>query len=139
MRCRQLRYRYTMVVTGRPAAPLDLVMRLRTLQHIAPEHRWQPDADVYETDTAVTLLVDLAGVADDDIDVAVFEDAVVVEGERHLPCEEGGVFHAAAIRQGPFRVEIGLPAAVDPDRAAAHHEGGLLRVVLPKTGGTHGR
>lgn len=135
MRCRQLRYRYTMVVTGRPAAPLDLVMRLRTLEHIASQTRWRPDADVYETAEAVTILVDLAGVADDDIDVSLFEDAVVVEGERRLPCEEGGVFHAAAIRQGPFRVEIGLPAAVDPERAAAHHEGGLLRIVLPRTGG----
>ena len=95
--------------------------------------RWRPDADTYVTATAVEILVDLAGVEDDEIEIQLFEDALVVEGRRRLPlCEEGAVYQAAAIRQGPFRLELALPARVDPGRVEARYDRGLLRITLPK-------
>jgi HSP20 family molecular chaperone IbpA len=45
------------------------------------------------------------------------------------------VYHAAGIRQGPFQVEVVLPAAVDAERIEARYERGLLRVTLPKRAG----
>ena len=42
------------------------------------------------------------------------------------------MYHAARIRQGPFRVELALPAPVDPERVEARYERGLLHVTLPK-------
>ena len=54
--------------------------------------RWRPDADTYETATTVEVVVDLAGVEEDDFEVQLFEDMVVVEGRRHLPsCQAGAV------------------------------------------------
>ena len=95
--------------------------------------RWRPDADTYETATTVEILVDLAGVEEDDLEVQLFEDVLVVEGRRRLPsCHEGAVYHAAGIRQGPFRVEVPLPAPVDAERVEARYERGLLRITLPK-------
>jgi HSP20 family molecular chaperone IbpA len=44
------------------------------------------------------------------------------------------VYHAAGIRQGPFRVELPLPAAVDADGVSATYDRGLLRITLPKRG-----
>ncbi len=116
MRYRRLSYRYTMVVQLRPPWPFGDMWqsdRLRLLVHA----RWRPDADTYETASTVEIVVDLAGVDEDDIEMQLFEDALVVEGRRQLPsCDEGAVYHAAGIRQGPFRVELSLPAAVDPER-----------------------
>jgi HSP20 family molecular chaperone IbpA len=42
------------------------------------------------------------------------------------------VYHAAGIRQGPFRIALALPAAVDPERVEARYERGLLRITLAK-------
>ena len=97
---------------------------------------WRPAADVFETATAVLVTVDLAGVDHDELDVILYEDGVIVEGRRRLPpAEAGGVYHRAEIRQGPFRLELGLPGPVDPERASAHYERGLLQMMFPKAAG----
>lgn len=135
MRYRRLSYRYTMVVRSGPGwAPGDIWQsdRLRPLARLG----WRPDADVYETATAIEVMVDLAGVDEDDFEVQLFEDALVVEGRRQLPsCREGAVFHAAGIRQGPFQLEVPLTAPVDAGRVEARHDRGLLRITLPKLAG----
>lgn len=106
--------------------------RLRLLM----ETRWRPDADIYETASAFEIVVDLAGVGDDDFEVQLFEDALVVEGQRRLLApRESAVYHAASIRQGPFRLNLPLPGPIDADRVEAHYDRGLLRVTLPKDDG----
>jgi len=132
MRYRRLSYRYAMVVRSGQTWPFGDIWqsdRLRLLVRAG----WRPDADMYETATAVEIIVDLAGVDEDDFEVQLFEDVVVVEGRRQLPsCQEGAVYHAAGIRQGPFQVELPLPAPVDPERVEARYDRGLLHITLPK-------
>ncbi len=136
MRYRRLTYRYEVVRVGR-LWPFGDVWQSDRLRQLA-EGRWRPDADIYETVSAIEIVVDLAGVHEDDLEVQLFEDAVVVEGQRQLPaCAEGAVYHAVAVRQGPFRVELPLPAPVEAERVEARFERGLLRIILPKrSGGT---
>ncbi|HEY8378032.1 MAG TPA: Hsp20/alpha crystallin family protein [Nannocystis sp.] len=133
MRCHKFRYRNTTIVASGPPGAHDVVRRLYFTELCEATICWRPEADIYETDTVFTLLVELAGVPDESIDILAFEDAVVIRGERRLQCEAGAVFHTAAIRPGPFRLAVRLPAIVDPERAAARYEHGLLRIVLPKT------
>jgi HSP20 family molecular chaperone IbpA len=134
MRYRRLSYRYALVVRSTQSWPFGDMWqsdRLRLLVHA----RWQPDADTYETATTVEMTVDLAGVEEDDFEVQLFEDVLVVEGRRQLPaCQEGAVYHAAGIRQGPFRVEMPLPSPVDPERVEVRYQGGLLCISLEKRG-----
>ena len=130
MRYRHLSYRYTMIAA---TGPLRLFGSAGRIAVTVGEPRWRPDTDVYETDTAIVIVVDLAGVDDQDIEVMLFEDVLVVEGERRLPsCAADAVYHAATIRQGPFRVAVALPASVDPEGIEGHCERGLLRIALPK-------
>ena len=132
MRYRRLSYRYTMVVRPGQTLPLGDIWQSDRLRLLV-QPRWRPDADTYETATTVEIMVDLAGVEDDDLEVQLFEDVLVVEGRRRLPsCQEGAVYHAAGIRQGPFRVELALPAPVDAERVEARYDRGLLRITLPK-------
>lgn len=132
MRYRRLSYRYEMVVrTGHtwPFGDMWQSDRVRLVVHA----RWRPDADTYETASTVEITVDLAGVEDDDMEIQLFEDALIIEGRRQLPsCDEGAVYHAAGIRQGPFRVELPLPVLVDPERVETRYERGLLRISLQK-------
>ena len=132
MRYRRLTYRYAMVVrSGHTALFGDLWLSDRLRLLVQPH--WRPEADTYETATAIEVVVDLAGVEEDAVEVQLFEDALVVEGHRHLPAGQGGaVYHAATIRQGPFRVELPLPAPVDAERVDVRYDRGLLRITLPK-------
>ena len=136
MRYRRLTYRYEKVVVrpGRTWPSGDVWPSERLL--LLVQGRWRPDADTYETATTVEIIVDLAGVSEDDFELLLFEDALVVEGRRHLPsCDEGAVYHAASIRQGPFQVELPLPAPVDAERVEARYDRGLLHIILPKRSG----
>jgi HSP20 family molecular chaperone IbpA len=134
MRYRRLSYRYAMVVRSGRTWPLGEMWasdRLRLL--VEPE--WRPDADAYETAATIEIVVELAGVDQDDLEVQLFEDALVVEGHRRLPaCQEEAVYQLAGIRQGPFRVELPVSAPVDAERVQVRYDGGLLRITLPKRG-----
>jgi HSP20 family molecular chaperone IbpA len=58
--------------------------------------------DTYETVSTVEVIVDLAGVDENDVEVQLFEDALVVEGSRELPgCADDAMYHAAGVRRGP--------------------------------------
>lgn len=135
MRYRRLSYRRTIMLRSGQTWPFGDLWQSERLRLLV-QARWQPDTDVYETAAAVEVLVDLAGVDEDDFEVQLFEDALVVEGHRHLPsCDEGATYHAARIRQGLFRVELPLPAPVDAQRVDARYDRGLLRITLPKRDG----
>jgi len=132
MRYRRLSYRYAMTVRSGQSWPIDYGWpgdRARVLVH----PRWRPDTDTYETSTTVEVIVDLAGVDEDDVELQLFQDALVIEGRRApIVCQEGAVYQAVGIRHGPFRVELLLPAPVDVERVEARFHRGLLHVTLPK-------
>src|SRR5215212_11734881 len=132
MRYRRLSYRYAVVMaTGRPRQFGEGPSRQGA--SISMGHpAWRPPADVVETATEVIVLVELAGVDHEQLDVLLFEDALIVEGERRLPSHAAGVYHAAEIRQGQVRLELPLPAPIDPERVDAHYERGLLEMRLGK-------
>ena len=137
MRYRRLSYRYAMLMRSSTPGPFD-DLRQTDRVRLLVESCWRPDADTYETTGTVEIIVDLAGVHEEDFEVQLFEDALVVEGRRRLSApEEATTFHTVRIRQGPFRLELPLVAPVDSERVDARYDRGLLRITLPKRGGTH--
>ncbi len=146
MRYRRLSFRYTLIGAGQPrplnayGSPFDFstadpqVVASRGARGgvaLAQPH-WSPPHDIYETAEAMVVVMELAGVDHEAIEVQLFDDAVVIEGERRL-CPGGQArYHAAAIRQGPFRAEVVLPVEIDPERVNAEYDRGLLRITLPK-------
>jgi HSP20 family protein len=137
MRYRRLMRQYVAFVATEEALSLgDLLRGPGSPVMVAPT-RWRPPVDVCETASAMTVTVELAGVEEDEVEVLLFQDALVVEGQRRpLPCEPGGVYHRAEIRHGPFRLEVRLPSPVDldvdPQTLDARYDRGLLRISLPK-------
>jgi len=134
MRYRRLSYRYAVVMAaGRPRTLGEAWQRQPA--GISMGHSfWRPPADVVETASEVIVLVELAGVDHEQLDVLLFEDALIVEGERRLPAYAAGVYHAAEIRQGQVRLELPLPAPIDPEQVDARYERGLLEMRLVKRG-----
>jgi HSP20 family protein len=93
----------------------------------------EPAADVYETADSVVVLVELAGVKAEEIDISVEGRTLTVRGERedrqrHLT----RLYHQMEICCGIFERSVVLPSEVDPQQASATYSDGILAIVLPK-------
>jgi HSP20 family protein len=95
---------------------------------------WRPAADILESPALLRVKIELAGMKEDDIEVTLYEDALVVSGERRDDQEnqEDLSYQEAQIRYGPFRVEVYVPTPIARDAVTAHYEDGMLSVDLPK-------
>jgi len=96
---------------------------------------WQPAVDVFETETAVVVRLEMAGVRAGDLHVDVDGSVVKIRGVRRMPVvEDVRRLHQMEIAFGPFEsaVRVGIP--FDRERVSAHLENGLLEVRLPKRG-----
>lgn len=97
---------------------------------------WKPAVNVYEDDAAYHVLVDLAGVSREAIDLRVERGTLILVGQRPAPrpeAVEGLVqMHLMEIDHGTFCRRVDLPESVDVDQIAATYRSGLLRITLPK-------
>lgn len=94
---------------------------------------WQPDADMYETDTAYVVLLELAGMRGTEIEVTLTDGALFVSGRRPELHYDGAVhFHQLGINEGPFQCALYVPGPVAEDQVEATYDDGLLTITLPK-------
>jgi len=75
--------------------------------------------------------VDLAGVKLDEVGIEVGTRQLAVVGERQVQETEGRVYQQVEIPSGPFRRVVELQVDVDPERATANYEDGVLKIELP--------
>src|SRR5512146_940356 len=106
MRYRKLSYRYAVVLAPSQPKQIGIGDLLgRSGVRLAPTS-WRPPTDVYETPGRVIVTAELAGIDPDGLDVLLFDDAVVVEGQRRIVPPEEGIYQTAEIPQGRFRLEV---------------------------------
>ncbi len=133
MRYRRVSYRYGVILAPSHRLPGADIWPAQSAAVTPAQPCWRPSTDVVEVADAILLTVELAGVDHEEVEVLLFEDALIIEGQRRLPpSRPGGLYHVAEIRQGPFRLELPLPATIDPDHVEARYERGLLEMTLPK-------
>ncbi len=99
---------------------------------------WSPPADVYETEEAYFVRVEIPGMKGQDFLISVEKDFLVVSGDR--PDAAGSsrrAYHQMEIRNGRFVVAVALPGAVDIEEAEAEYEDGFLTITLPKAAPNH--
>jgi HSP20 family protein len=100
-----------------------------------------PRADVYYCEGPIeeggpslpkaVVVVDLAGVTPDAVNLEVSGRILSISGSRPVRETEGRAFQQVEIPTGAFRRTIELGVDVDPALAKASYEDGLLRVELP--------
>ena len=95
--------------------------------------RWQPDIDVFETETEVVVLAEIAGIRSEDLRVTVDGEELRISGVRRVP-ERPGVKRLLQmeITAGPFERRLRIPIAFDRERVTAHLADGFLTVSLPR-------
>lgn len=91
----------------------------------------KPRADLLDAGDAYRVVVEVPGVAQDDLEIALQGRALTVAGLREPAFHDAEpVFSERP--GGHFQRTIELPAEVDRETASAHLEHGLLIVTLPK-------
>jgi HSP20 family protein len=94
---------------------------------------WEPLVDIYETDDALVLEVELPGVSTDAISVELHEHTLQLRGERtHEAGVKGREYHQKEGHYGAFQRAFRLPNIVDEAKVQATHKYGVLALRLPK-------
>lgn len=89
--------------------------------------------DLWETKDAYHLRADLPGLTSEDLDINVTADTVAIAGEMkmHTDVSNDGWLRQER-RVGKFQRAFTLPVQIDPDKATASFDHGVLDLTLPK-------
>lgn len=94
---------------------------------------WTPSVDVIETDDAIKLHAELAGMDPKDISIEVQDNVLTVSGERRFKEEvKEDKYYRIERRYGSFTRSIALPQTVDESKIEATYSDGVLEVTVPK-------
>jgi HSP20 family protein len=101
---------------------------------------FRPRVDVFRTESpsALNVIVELAGVEPEEVELAVAEGVLVVSGRRSRGATEPRHYQHMEIDYGGFERRILLGETVDADAASAAYDRGLLTIVLPLAGQSSG-
>lgn len=89
--------------------------------------------DVFEDDARLVVRLEVPGMAKEDIDIEVLDDALVMSGEKRFEHESSqGRWRVMQCAYGRFRRVVPLPVPVRAEEARATYKNGVLRVELPK-------
>jgi HSP20 family protein len=94
--------------------------------------KWKPPTDIYETDEALVIYMDIAGMTSEDFSVKFADGILTISGERKPRREGKPHYHAMEVQVGPFERRFRLPVPVDPASIRASYEHGFLDVRLSK-------
>jgi len=92
-----------------------------------------PAVNLWEENDALKLEMEVPGVNQEQLDLAVADNELTIHVE--LPehdDEEGITYHRRERPVGSFSRRIPLPVEVDAEHVSAELAGGVLRVTLPK-------
>jgi HSP20 family protein len=92
---------------------------------------WNPPTDVYETEENLFVKVEVAGMRDEDFEVAIEKNVLIITGSRPDQSERRA-YHQMEIMFGKFEIAIQLPVDIDLDHARAEYKDGFLTIIFPK-------
>ena len=94
---------------------------------------WVPPTDWYETSDRYEVIVEVPGLAREQIEIRIQEGVLTIEGERRspdVPCEQ---YHRVERGHGRFSRSFSLREPIDGNAIKADFRDGVLRISVPKT------
>lgn len=95
---------------------------------------WAPPIDVYEIDGAYVITAEVPGLTRDQVELAVEDTRLTIQGRREFPVPAGAPvhFHQVERGHGTFRRTFEFSEKIDPARVTADLADGVLTVSVPK-------
>ena len=94
---------------------------------------WAPNVDIVESDDAVFIRVELAGVDRKDIMVRVANGEIIISGIRKENRPQKRMnFHQLEIHYGPIFKSIFIPESLEHNDTQAIYQDGVLEIIISK-------
>jgi len=97
-----------------------------------PARIFLPNADIYETQDALTVILEMPGVEKNNVDVRVEDGVLRVEGRLDPSKYEGLIPLYTEYNVGHFARSFQLSSKIDQNRIGAELRDGILSLTLPK-------
>jgi HSP20 family protein len=97
-----------------------------------PARVFLPDADIYETQDALTVILEMPGVEKDNVEVHVEDGVLNVAGRLDLSKYKGLQPIYTEYNIGHYSRSFRLSSKIDQDKIGAELNDGVLSVTLPK-------
>lgn len=118
-----------------PEQPFDSsnsnIERMMHHKYSTHPHTWHPPTDLYETEEAFIVRVEVAGMNKEEFCVSLDDTRLDVSGSRP-DLSLNRAFHQIEIPFGNFRSTVNLPSPVEGTMVTAEYQDGFLMVTLPK-------
>jgi len=99
-----------------------------------------PRMDVRDTKDGLEITVELPGMSQDDVKIAVEDDVLTVSGEKKAHSETKEKTYRISERSyGDFSRSITLPRSIDANKIKATMRDGVLALVAPRDGATRSK
>lgn len=109
------------------------LFRLINPTFVLSERNWEPQMDIYETPHEIIVLVEIAGIDEENLELEINSKAMKIYGRRNeIPRAENSTYRLAEIRYGSFERILFFPSPIDMDNVNASYLDGLLQVRLSK-------
>ncbi len=97
-----------------------------------PARRYVPVTDIFETDQALTVVLEMPGIDKGSVDVRVENDLLSIEGQVDLSKYRGLGPLYIEYNVGNYTRTFQLSSKIDQDRITAELKDGVMTVTLPK-------
>ena len=97
-----------------------------------PMRAFLPTADIFETEDALTVILEMPGVDRNNIDVNVENGVLMIEGKIDFGKYEGLQPVYSEYNIGPFRRSFRISSQIDQDKIKAEMRDGVITLTLPK-------
>jgi HSP20 family protein len=101
-------------------------------EQTVPGRYYVPLADIYETDDALCVVMEVPGVERKDLDVALENDVLRVDARIDFSKYEGLEPVYTEYNVGHYTRSFTIPNGIDQEHIAAQFEDGVLTLTLPK-------
>ena len=97
-----------------------------------PARFFVPTTDIFETEQALSLIVEMPGVDKSKVDVSVEDGVLTIQGQIDFSKYEGMQPVYTEYIIGHYRRSFSLSNKIAQDKIAAEMQDGVLTLVLPK-------
>ena len=97
-----------------------------------PTRAYMPTADIFETEDALTVVLEMPGVSKDNVDVSVENGVLTIEGRIDFQKYEGLQPVYGEYNVGPYRRSFRISSQIDQNKITAEMRDGVITLALPK-------
>jgi HSP20 family molecular chaperone IbpA len=104
----------------------------RVPEQTRPGPVYTPAVDIFEHESAITVLADMPGVRAQDLDIDLRENVLTLTGRVSPPDARGQSFVLREYEPGTFFRQFTLGSTIEQSKIDAKLSDGVLRLELPK-------